>query len=154
MADDDPFADLGETLADDADDSDTPDGSTDPPADDPATDGPTDGGRSDGDSTADDTGRGDGENVATPDPTTDAAFSYGDADQRPFYARPTTIEEFDSWLNYELERDLHERGFQNIVVREMTDALLRTVVEEDLLDEVAERFERAREDAASDRQRS
>ena len=62
-----------------------------------------------------------------------AAFSYDDANQRPFYTRPETIDEFDSWLNYELERDLHDRGYQNIVVRELTDALLRTLVEEDLL---------------------
>lgn len=135
MADDDPFADLGETLADDADDrTDASDESTDPDADDSASDDGHAGGKSD----------------ERTDPTTDAAFSYGDADQRPFYARRETIEEFDSWLNYELERDLHDRGYQNIVVREMTDALLRTVVEEDLLDEVAERFERARDEAASE----
>ena len=138
MADDDPFADLGETLADDAD------ASTEPPVDDPADDSTAD------DSTADERSDADGGSAENVDPTTDAAFSYGDADQRPFYARSATIDEFDSWLNYELERDLHDRGYQNIVVREMTDALLRTVVEEDLLDEVAERFERAREDAASE----
>lgn len=129
MADDDPFADLGETLADDAADE-----STGPDADDSASDD----------------GHAEGTGDECADPTTDTAFSYGDADQRPFYARQETIDEFDSWLNYELERDLHDRGYQNIVVREMTDALLRTVVEEDLLDEVAERFERAREEAASE----
>lgn len=129
MADDDPFADLGETLADDASDE-----STGPDADDSASDD----------------GHAEGTGDECADPTTDTAFSYGDADQRPFYARQETIDEFDSWLNYELERDLHDRGYQNIVVREMTDALLRTVVEEDLLDEVAERFERAREEAASE----
>jgi len=47
-------------------------------------------------------------------------------------------------MKYELERELSQRGYQNIVVREMTDALLRTVVEEDLVQAVAERFERAR----------
>ncbi len=136
MSDDDPFADLGETLADDDGPSDA-DESTEPPADGQADDSGDDG---------DERETGD----ENPDPTTDAAFSYGDADQRPFYARPETIDEFDSWLNYELERDLHDRGYQNIVVREMTDALLRTVVEEDLLEEVAERFERARREAASE----
>nr|WP_241432773.1 hypothetical protein [Natrinema pellirubrum] len=81
---------------------------------------------------------------------TDSAFSYEAAKQRPFYAREVTIEDFDSWLKYELERDLNQQGYQNIVVREMTDALLRTVVEEDLVDEVAERFEQARESASSE----
>ena len=136
MTDDDPFADLGETLSDDADDrADAAPSheSTDSTADDSSADGRP--------AEASDRGT---------DPTTHAAFSYDDADQRPFYARPETIDEFDSWLNYELERDLHDRGYQNIVVREMTDALLRTVVEEDLLDAVAERFERARENAASE----
>ena len=53
-------------------------------------------------------------------------------------------------MNYELERELDNRGYRNIVVREMTDALLRTVVEEELIDEIAEQFQRAREDAASE----
>ena len=143
MSDDDPFADLGETLADDAaDPADTENssGESGPPADHPS------GGASDDESDRDSAELG-GE-ADEHDPITDAAFSYDDADQRPFYARPETIDEFDSWLNYELERDLHDRGYQNIVVREMTDALLRTVVEEDLLDAVAERFERARENAS------
>lgn len=80
---------------------------------------------------------------------TDSAFSYEAAKQRPFYAREDTIKEFDSWLKYELQRELNQQGYQNIVVREMTDALLRTIVEEDLVDEVAERFEQARESASS-----
>lgn len=137
MTDDDPFADLGETLAadDERNDTDTSRTSTDP---------------SDDDSTSERDGKPEADSDERADSTTEAAFSYDEADQRPFYARRETIDEFDFWLNYELERDLHDRGYQNIVVREMTDALLRTVVEEDLLDEVAERFERAREDAASE----
>lgn len=107
MTDDDPFADLGETLENNP------------------------------------------EKIERPDPVTDTAFSYEEAEQRPFYAREETIEEFDSWLKYELERELDQQGYQNIVVREMTDALLRTVVEEDLIEEVAERFERARTSASS-----
>ena len=141
MSDDDPFADLSEALADDAADATDSDTTSESPDGDPNGDSPADvKAESDGDATAAvDDGR---------DPRTDAAFSYDDAAQRPFYARPETIDEFDSWLNYELERDLHDRGYQNIVVREMTDALLRTVVEEDLLDEVARRFERARENTS------
>lgn len=50
---------------------------------------------------------------------------------------------------FKLERELSIRGYQNIVVREMTDALLRTIVEEDLVDEVSERFEEARKKAIS-----
>jgi len=122
MSEDDPFADLGEALSDDATDADSSDGGADGSGDDAGT--PDD-----------------------PDPRVEAAFPYEAAVQRPFYAREDAIESFDSWLNYELERELDERGYRNIVVREMTDALLRTVVEEDLVDEVAERFERAREDA-------
>jgi hypothetical protein len=121
MAEDDPFADLGETLGDGSDGSpegDTTESATGDVAEDPAE---------------------------TRDPMTDSAFSYDVAEQRPFYARQDTIEDFDAWLKYELERELNQRGYRNIVVREMTDALLRTVVEEDLLTEVAERFERARE---------
>jgi hypothetical protein len=83
------------------------------------------------------------------DTMTDTAFSYEAAKQRPLYAREATIEDFDSWLKYELEREPNQQGYQNIVVREMTDALLRTVLEEDLVDEVVERFEQARESASS-----
>jgi len=130
MSDDDPFADLGETLEDEPDDE---------PQD---TDDASESG-------------GDGETlsqepVERQNPMTDSAFSYEAAKQRPFYAREATIEDFDSWLKYELERELNQQGYQNIVVREMTDALLRTVVEEDLVDEVAERFEQARESASSE----
>ena len=130
MSDDDPFADLGETLEEEPDDE------------------PQD---------TDDTSESEGDEKMPPrepverrNPMTDSAFSYEAAKQRPFYAREATIEDFDSWLKYELERDLNQQGYQNIVIREMTDALLRTVVEEDLVDEVAERFEQARESASSE----
>ncbi|WP_225336408.1 hypothetical protein [Halomicrobium urmianum] len=128
MSDDDPFADLGETLEDEPDDEpqDTDDAS-----------------ESEGDEETPSQ-----ESVERQNPMTDSAFSYEAAKQRPFYAREATIEDFDSWLKYELERELNQQGYQNIVVREMTDALLRTVVEEDLVDEVAERFEQARESAS------
>ena len=128
MAEDDPFADLGESLEDEPDDEplDTDEGSE------PETTEET---------SAQDS-------VEPRDPITDTAFSYEAAKQRPFYAREATIEDFDSWLKYELERELNQQGYQNIVVREMTDALLRTVVEEDLVDEVAERFGQARESAS------
>jgi len=130
MSDDDPFADLGETLEDEPDDE---------PQD---TDDASESG-GDEETTSQ-------EPVERRNPMTDSAFSYEAAKQRPFYAREATIEDFDSWLKYELERELNQQGYQNIVVREMTDALLRTVVEEDLVDEVAERFEQARESASSE----
>lgn len=130
MTDDDPFADLSETLEEDPDDtgeeSETESRDTAPVE------------TSDGDS------------VEERDPMTDAAFTYEAAKQRPFYAREETISDFDSWLKYELERELHDRGYENIVVRELTDALLRTVVEENFIDAVAERFEHAREDPISE----
>jgi hypothetical protein len=128
MAEDDPFADLGETLEDEPDDE--------PQDTDEATEseGPEEPSARD--------------SIEARDPTTDAAFSHEAAKQRPFYAREATIEDFDSWLKYELERELNQQGYQNIVVREVTDALLRTVVEEDLVDEVADRFEKARESAS------
>ena len=130
MAEDDPFADLGETLQDEPDD------------------GPRDTGEAtESDATAETSSR---ESVQRRDPMADSAFSYEAAKQRPFYAREATTEDFDSWLKYELERELNQQGYQNIVVREMTDALLRTVVEEDLVDEVAERFGQARESASSE----
>ncbi|ADB63646.1 hypothetical protein Htur_4906 (plasmid) [Haloterrigena turkmenica DSM 5511] len=138
MTDDgDPFADLSETLDDDSDEQDdtkSDQAPTEPPTSDPTTEH------------VDESDEGDIEEL---DPMTDTAFSYEAANQRPFYAREETIEDFDSWLNYELERELNTRGYQNIVVREMTDALLRTVVEEDLVDEVAERFEQERKNAIS-----
>jgi len=128
MADDDPFADLGETLEDEPDDEtqDTEEASEPETKEDTSTQ----------------------DSVEPRDPITDTAFSYEAAKQRPFYAREATIEDFDSWLKYELERELNQQGYQNIVVREMTDALMRTVVEEDLVDEVAERFGQARESAS------
>jgi len=128
MAEDDPFADLGETLEDESDDE------------------PQDTDESSEPETTEETSTQD--SVEPRDPITDTAFSYEAAKQRPFYAREATIEDFDSWLKYELERELNQQGYQNIVVREMTDALLRTVVEEDLVDEVAERFGQARESAS------
>lgn len=130
MSDDDPFADLGETLEDEPDDEE------------PATDE-----GSEASTTEESPSQ---EPVERRDPLTDSAFSYEEAKQRPFYTREGTIEDFDSWLKYELERELNQQGYQNIVVREMTDALLRTVVEEDLVNEVAERFEQARESASSE----
>lgn len=128
MAEDDPFADLGETLEDELDDE--PQDTDDASESEAAEETPVQ------------------ESAEQRDPMTDTAFSYEAAKQRPFYAREATIEDFDSWLKYELERDLNQQGYQNIVVREMTDALLRTVVEEDLVEEVAERFEQARESAS------
>jgi hypothetical protein len=130
MAEDDPFADLGETLEDEPDDE---------PQDTDET--------SESETTKETSAR---DSVEPRDPMTDTAFSYEAAKQRPFYAREATIEDFDSWLKYELERELNQQGYQNIVVREMTDALLRTVVEEDLVDEVVERFEQARGSASSE----
>jgi hypothetical protein len=128
MAEDDPFADLGETLEDEPDDEPREEtaSESEPTEETPPQD-----------------------SVDQRDPMSDTAFSYDAAKQRPFYAREATIEEFDSWLNYELERELNQQGYQNIVVRELTDALLRTVVEEDIVEEVSKRFERARESASS-----
>lgn len=124
MTDNDPFADLGETLEDPDEESPSADSTTgESQTSTSETDQPT-------------------------DPMTDTAFSYEAAQQRPFYARSSTIDDFDSWLNYELERELNERGYQNIVVREMTDALLRTIVEENLVEDVAQRFESARSDTS------
>jgi hypothetical protein len=136
MSDDDPFADLGQTL-DDANEHD--DSASSQELAETTTD-----------STSEQSVTQDEDNDEDRDPIEDTAFSYEAASQRPFYARDETIETFDSWLNYELERELSIRGYQNIVVREMTDALLRTVVEEDLVEEVAERFEQARNDAISE----
>jgi hypothetical protein len=130
MAEDDPFADLGETLKDDPEGERSEVGTGSEP------------------STTEDAAS--GESSQRHDPMTDTAFSYEAAKQRPFYAREESINDFDSWMKYELEREISQRGYQNIVVREMTDALLRTVVEEDLVQEVAERFEGARQSASSD----
>ncbi len=119
MSKDDPFADLGDTLdddtGDDAEDQTNPDAATEQ------------------------------DDSESHDPMNTPAFAYDDAAQRPFYAREETIDDFDAWLNYELERELNERGYQDINVREMTDAVLRTIVEEGLVNEVAERFEEARQ---------
>ena len=126
MSDDDPFADLGDTLEEEPDDNP----------------------EEDEESKLEAVNETSSQDVPQRDPMTDTAFTYEAAKQRPFYARETTVDDFDSWLKYELERELNKQGYQNIVVREMTDALLRTVVEEDLIDEVAERFKEAREPAS------
>lgn len=135
MANNDPFEDLGQTLEDESTEqenttaSDESNGSTSPEAS----------------GKADDV---DDEQDDERNPIKDPAFTYEAANQRPFYAREETIVDFDSWMNYELERELSNRNYQNIVVREMTDALLRTIIEEDLVDEVANRFEQAREQSS------
>jgi hypothetical protein len=130
----DPFADLGETLQDT-----------------PNEEGETRSSQHEGavSETSNGTDEATIENQAErpeADPTRDVAFSYEQADQRPLYAREETITGFDAWLNYELEGELNARGYRNIKIREMTDALLRTVTEEDLTEAVAERFESSRED--------
>ena len=125
MAEDDPFADLGETLEDGPEDEEQSAGET----------------KSDSSTTETISSE---EPIESHDPVSDTSFSYEAAKQRPFYAREESINDFDSWMKYELERELSQRGYQNIVVREMTDALLRTVVEENLVEEIAERFEQAR----------
>jgi len=130
MAEDDPFADLGETLENEPEDE------------------PQDTDEASEPETTEETSTQD--SVEPRNPITDTAFSYEAAKQRPFYAREATIKDFDSWLKYELERELNQQGYQNIVVREMTDALLRTVVEEDLVGEVAKRFGQARESTSSE----
>ncbi len=130
MAEDNPFADLRETLEDEPDDESQ---DTDEATESEATE----------ETSARDS-------VEPRDPMTDTVFSYEAAKQRPFYAREAMIEDFDSWLRYELEQEPNQQGYQSIVVREMTDALLRTVVEEDLVDEVTERFEQACESASSE----
>ena len=122
MAEDDPFADLGETLESEPDNE---------PQD---TDETTESEATEETSPQ--------KPVQQNDSTADSAFSYEAAKQRPFYAREATIEDFDSRLKYELERELNQRGYWNIAVCEMTDALLRTAVEEDLVEEVAERSHR------------
>ena len=136
MTDDDPFADLGATLEDE---SDSQNETT-------VSERETKGTKTD----SSENSQSDQQTSQKSDPKTEAAFSYEAAKQRPFYAREESITDFDAWLNYELERELSSRGYRNIVVREMTDALLRTVVEEDLVAEVAERFENAREDSISE----
>jgi len=129
MADDDPFADLGEKLKDE-------------PGEEESEAKPESETSTTGTSSPED-------QIERRDPISDTTFSCEAAKQRPFYAREDTIADFDSWLKYELERELSQRGYRNIVVREMTDALLRTVVEEGLVREVAERFELARESPSS-----
>lgn len=125
MDDDDPFADLGQTLEDEPNKS----GSDEAPrsGNSPSNDGSAE------------------ESVENREPRTHPAFAYEATFQRPFYAREDTIDDFDPWLKYQLEHDLNQRGYQDIAVREMTDALLRTIVEENLIDEVTERFEQPRE---------
>jgi hypothetical protein len=132
----DPFADLGETLGEDGegDNAETAEAAAE----------------SSGDSTtlseASDKGQTSQQDI-NPDPIRDAAFSYDQANQRPFYAREETITDFDAWLNYELEAELNARGYRNIRTREMTDALLKTVTKESLTEEVAEQFEKSRKNA-------
>lgn len=132
----DPFADLGETLGEDGkgDDAETAEAAAESSR------------ASTTSSEASDKGQTSQQNV-DPDPIRDAAFSYEQANQRPFYAREETIADFDAWLNYELEAELNARGYRNIKTREMTDALLKTVTKESLTEEVAEQFEESRRSA-------
>lgn len=134
---DDPFADLGETLGEDskAGEAKAPEAATESSE---ASTTPSE---------ASAKGQASKRSV-DPDPIRDAAFSYEQANQRPFYAREETITDFDAWLNYELEAELNARGYRDIKIREMTDALLRTVTEESLTEKVAERFEESRKNAS------
>ena len=76
MAEDDPFADLGETLEDEP--GDEPQDMDEAP---------------ESEATEETSAR---ESAEPRDPMTDTAFSYEAAKQRPFYAREATIEDFDA----------------------------------------------------------
>lgn len=110
--DENPFADLGEGLVDDADDqaaaADTADASADA-----ASSGPSRPSRS--------------------DPIETPAFEWGQDMQHPIYCRDESWEAFEELMmdvRYRLERRM---GVKNVEKRELHDALVRAADEDDLV---------------------
>lgn len=70
-------------------------------------------------------------------------FPYDEAVQKPLYPRRGVWDDFEAFLNYEVERELvTDRGHDDVQGRELHDAVLRVVMEH--ADEVIEAFEDAR----------
>ncbi|MFB6220322.1 MAG: hypothetical protein ABEH90_02685 [Halolamina sp.] len=61
----------------------------------------------------------DAENLEEP------AFPFAAASQEEIYPRESTYERFEDFRDFELKRDLRDRGLRNLSGRELDDALLR-----------------------------
>jgi hypothetical protein len=53
------------------------------------------------------------------------AFSYAEAKQSPIYARQDAWKEYNAAMQFDTERELHDRGVDNVDKRELHEAMLR-----------------------------
>lgn len=71
------------------------------------------------------------------------AFPYDEAVQKPLYPRRRVWDDFEAFLNYEIEREIvTDRSHDDVQGRELHDAVLRVAMEH--ADEVIKAFEDAR----------
>lgn len=68
------------------------------------------------------------------------AFSYADAKQSPIYARQDAWKEYNAAMQFDTERELHDRGVDNVDKRELHEAMLRHAAKhpEQIAEEVLE----------------
>jgi hypothetical protein len=115
----DPFGDLDESLADDPDEDSqgaTTEATTDMHAETPET--------------------------TTDDPQNRPAFPFDQATQDALYARKEAWQAFEDTLDFDVKRELRDRGYENIEGRELHDAALRVLARH--AEEVADEVERQR----------
>jgi|APHM01.1.fsa_nt_gi hypothetical protein len=58
------------------------------------------------------------------------AFAFGETKQAPLYARPIAWNELEDTLDFEVQRQLRERGIRDVPKRELHDAALRVAAEQ------------------------
>ena len=70
------------------------------------------------------------------------AFPFSEASQEQVYPRASTYQRFEDFRDFELERELRDRGLRGVSGRELDDALLRLAMAHE--DEYADLVEDAR----------
>lgn len=79
------------------------------------------------------------------DALSEPAFPFAEASQEEIYPRTATYQRFEDFRDFELERDLRDRGLRDVSGRELDDALLRLAMNHEA--EYADLVEEARRDA-------
>lgn len=72
------------------------------------------------------------------------AFSYAEAKQSPIYARQAAWNAFDDAMNFDVKRELSDRGIRNVDKRELHETMLYVAAENPEL--MVERFLELRRD--------
>lgn len=79
----------------------------------------------DGDRQADASAGAEEETVSADDGLDEPAFPFAEAVQEQIYPRSGTYEQFEDFRDFDLKRELRDRGLRDVSGRELDDALLR-----------------------------